>query len=170
MERCFFRANRIRTSQHLGRALGGWPGSPPRLAPPGGKITICRGLYRPAVPGGLAPRMSLPRSWGGVWRTNACEAATAASSCCDLATAVVTRNGSSTAATLAAVRGAVSETPPCRRGHPQLEGLGRRQGGDGRRHPVNKISERVSNCPSKSKLCGERRCSPQIGEYPLPLP
>jgi hypothetical protein len=28
----------------------------------------------------------------------------------------------------------------------------------------------VSDCPSKSKVCGEKCYSPQIGESPLPLP
>jgi hypothetical protein len=45
--------------QHLGRTLGGRPGSPPRLAPPGGRITISRAPRRPVVPRGPAPRTSL---------------------------------------------------------------------------------------------------------------
>jgi hypothetical protein len=44
-----------------------------------------------------------------VWGTNACEAATAAASCCGLAAAITTRDDSPAATALAAVRCALSE-------------------------------------------------------------
>jgi hypothetical protein len=53
-------------------------------------------------------------------------------------------------------------TLPCRRGPSQLERLGRREGGDSRRHSVSKENERGSDCPSKSKGREERRCSPKL--------
>jgi hypothetical protein len=85
---------------------------PPRLASLGGIITISRVPATPRSLVGRLPERACPHPWGGAWGTNASEAVTAASSCCGLATAVVTRDSSPTAAGLAAVCGTLSERRP----------------------------------------------------------
>jgi hypothetical protein len=95
--------------QHLWRALGGWPGSPPRLAPPRGASSSATAPTAPWSPVGRLSERSYPRPQGGTRGTSVCDVAAASSSCCGLAVAVVTRDGSPVAAALAAVRGTISE-------------------------------------------------------------
>jgi hypothetical protein len=97
---------------YLGRSLGGWPRSPPRLAPPGGRITISRGPRCPAVPGGSAPQMSLPTPLARDVGDQCLRAHAATSSCCGLAAAVVTHDGSPASTALAAVHDTLSERRP----------------------------------------------------------
>jgi hypothetical protein len=98
-----------------------------RVAP---SIGPTRGVRRhqqrprhPVVPGGTVPWTSLPAPCGGARGTSAYDIAAAVSSCCGLATAAVTRDGSPVAVTLAAVYGTLSERRLVIEGIPDLSAL-----------------------------------------------
>jgi hypothetical protein len=126
----------------------------------------------PAAPWSLVGRLSeqtYSRPWGGARGTSAYDVAAAASSCCDLVAATVTRDGSPIAAALAAVRGALFKRRLVIMGIPNLSALaGVRAGTVGVTLSAKK--RKVNDRPSKLKAREGRCCSSQIGESPLPLP
>jgi hypothetical protein len=123
--------------QYLGRRPGGWPNRPPRLTPPGGKITISRGLDRLAAPGRPALRARPPTPLVRVVGNQRLRS-------CRYRLLLLRPRGSGRGMWRPARRRHTCRRPRCplraalgRQRSPQLERLDRRKGGDGWQRPDN---------------------------------
>jgi hypothetical protein len=135
----------------------------------GGASSSVEAPAAPWSPVGRLSGQACPCPWGGAWGTSACDVAAAASSCCGLATAAVTRDGSPVAAALPAGCGALSERRLFFVGVLDLSAFAGARAGRSA-SPCQQEIKRLSDLPSKSKAREGRCWPPQIGESLLPLP
>jgi hypothetical protein len=145
--RCYITQPSSCITSTSGARSGAGPEDPPRSGPPGGGITVSRGLRRPTAPDRLAPRTSPPtplvrvvgdqrlrghrRRLFLLWLCGRGRDARRLTHRC--------RARRRSRHPL--------RTPPCHRGRPQLERLDKREGRDGRRPLINKRKRKGERLP-----------------------